>query len=147
MLGTLVEERIADVAGLKLVEGAAGFAALRQGDKLTLPRVTPAAYVVVLQEQPGPDLRDTGLSVAQDVMYHVAIITVVKFAGDTTGDKTNALSDQIRSGIKNKIFGWTPAGFDEAFARGPSVLFDFDAGAHWHQDEFFTKRLEVPENE
>lgn len=146
MLGTDVEDRIADVDGLEMVGGAAGFAALRDGDALRVPNKTPAAYVIVLQESPQGDLRDTGLSVLQLVTYHVAIITVVRVANDRDGEKTNARSDQVREGIRNKLFGWTPPGFDGAFIRGPSTLFDFDGGAHWHQDEFITERNEVPSN-
>lgn len=146
MIGTDVETRIADVEGLKLVAGAAGFAALRKGDVLQVPNLTPAAYVVVLREQPQGDLRDTGLSVLQLVTYHVAVITVVRVANDKLGDKTNAISDQVRGGIKDQLFGWTPEGFDGPFIRGPSMLFDFEGGAHWHQDEFITERYEVPSN-
>lgn len=146
MIGTDVEARIATVEGLKLVAGAAGFAALRKSDGLQVPNLTPAAFVVVLREQPQGDLRDTGLSALQLVTYHIAVITVVRVANDKHGEKTNAISDQVREGIKSQLFGWTPPGFDGAFIRGPSMLFDFDGGAHWHQDEFITERYEEPSN-
>lgn len=146
MLGSDVEAQIKEVEGLRLVGGAAGFAALRKGDKLTLPPQTPAAYVIVLREQPEGDLRDTNLSVLQLVTYHLAIISVVAVANDRLGELTNAASDQVRRGIRDKVFGWTPPGFDLPFIRGPSVLFDFVSGAHWHQDEFITQRYEEPSN-
>ena len=146
MLGTLVENRIGDVPGLMSVGGAAGFAALKEGDTLRLPNRIPAAFVIVLGEQPGPDVRDIGAPVLQTVAYHVAVITVVKVANDRDGERTNAISDQIRDGIKAKLFGWVPDGFDFAFKRGPSGLLDFEAGAHWHQDEFITYKDEVPTN-
>jgi len=146
MLGSDIEARIADVGGLLLVEGAAGFAALRDGGELRVPNKTPAAYVVVLREQPQPDQRDTGLSVLQRVVYHVAVITCVKVANDMHGEKTNARSDQVRQGIRDKLFGWVPPNFEGAIVRGPSTLFDFAGGAHWHQDEFMTDRYEEPIN-
>ncbi len=145
MLGTDIETRIeAEVGELKLIGGAAGLAALRQGSKVVVPPQTPAAYVVVMREQPEGDLRTTGLSALQRVVYHVAVITVVRVANDRQGEQTNAQSDAVRQSIRDALFGWTPPAFDDAFIRGPSTLFDFEGGAHWHQDEFITARYEEP---
>lgn len=146
MLGTDVEIRLATVPGLNLVAGAAGLAALRQGDRLTVPPQTPAAYVVVLREDPQADQRITDLSALQRVVYHLAIITVVRVANDRQGERTNAVMDQVRQGIRDALYGWVPPGFEAPLVRGPSVLFDFEGGAHWHQDEFITERYEVPSN-
>ncbi|MFZ5653169.1 MAG: phage tail terminator protein [Pseudomonadota bacterium] len=144
MLGTDVEARLATVTGLALIAGAAGLAALRQGDRLTVPPQTPAAFVIVLREDPQADQRTTDLSALQRVIYHLAVITVVRVANDRQGERTNAIMDQVRQGIRDALYGWVPPGFEAPLVRGPSALFDFEGGAHWHQDEFITERYEVP---
>lgn len=146
MLGSDVETRLRELPELEGVFGAAGFADLRQGDKLKVPSRTPAVYVVPLRELPQDDLHTIGAPVVQKVVYHIAVITVVRVANDKTRERTNAKMDAVRQAIKGKLYGWVPPGFPEPFVRGPAYLFDFEDGAHWHQDEFITERHEEPES-
>ena len=144
MLGSDVEARLADIALIKDIQGAAGFAALRKSGKLKVPNTTPTVFVVPLREVPANDLYGTDSSVLQNVVYHIAVITVVRVANDSRRERTNALMDDVRSAIKQKLFGWVPPGFDSPFTRGPSQLFDFSDAAHWHQDQYLTDRFEEP---
>ncbi|CAA0103571.1 phage tail terminator protein [Zhongshania aliphaticivorans] len=145
MLSSDVEARLrSEVSELKAVYGAAGFANLRQGNELRTPPQTPAAYVITLREVPQKDLYDVGNGVLQNVVYHIAVITVVRVANNNLGDETNTQMDLVREEIKAALYGWTPAGFEQQFKRGPSALFDFAGGAHWHQDEFIIDRYEEP---
>lgn len=144
MLSTDVEARLGEIELIKDIQGAAGFADLRGKDGLKVPRQLPAVFVVPLREDPQDDLQTIGAPVLQKVVYHIAIITVVRVPNDLRRDRTNALMDQVRQAIKGKLYGWVPPGFDEPFIRGKSALFEFEDGAHWHQDEFITDRYEEP---
>ena len=148
MLGSDVEARLkANAPLLKDVFGAAGFANLRQGSELKVPARTPAAFVITLRETPQPELNDIGNGVLQNVVYHIAVITVVRVANSRHGDESNTEMEAARLQIKNAIYGWRPAGFDQQFTRGPSALFDFAGSAHWHQDEFIIDRYEEPSSD
>jgi len=147
MLATDVEARLAAIGQIKAIQGAAGFADLRQGDKLKVPNTTPTVFVIPLREVPQGDLHTIGTPVLQKLVYHVAIITVVRVANDRTRERTNAAMDEIRQAVKDKLFGWVPPDFDMPFTRGPSALFDFVDGAHFHQDEYIVERHEEPNSD
>ncbi|WP_286694977.1 phage tail terminator protein [Spongiibacter sp. UBA1325] len=147
MLGSDVEARLANIAAIKDIQGAAGFAALRKNGKLKVPNITPTVFVVPLREVPADDLHGTQTSVLQNRVYHIAVITVVRVANDSRRERTNALMDEVRAAIKHALYGWTPPGFDTPFTRGPSQLFDFSDAAHWHQDEYLTDRYEEPSSD
>lgn len=148
MLSSDVETRLrSEASELKKVYGAAGFANLRQGSELRTPPQTPSAFVVTLREVPQKDLYDVGNGVLQNVVYHIAVITVVRVANDRMGDETNLKMDLVRQQIKDALYGWKPDGFETQFKRGPSALFDFAGAAHWHQDEFIIDRYEEPSSD
>lgn len=146
MLTDKVETRLKnEVSSLRLVSDAAGFAALNQDGKLLIPPKTPASYVIELAARPGPNQRTTAHAGAmQEVFYHIVVITVARVANDRDGSKTGAVMSEVRQQIKDALFGWTPPEFLVSFELGPSALYDFAGGAHWHQDEFITSRHETP---
>ena len=115
MIGSDVEARLASINLIKDIQGAAGFADLRKGNKLKVPNTTPTVFVVPLREVPKEDLRAIGTPVLQEVVYHIAIITVVRVANDLSRERTNVLMDNVRQKIKDKLFGWIPPGFEMPF--------------------------------
>jgi hypothetical protein len=138
-----LETRLEQASTIKRVEGAVDLAAVMEAGKA--PNITPTAYVVPLRETPGKSDRSMGPPV-QTVTERIAIITVIKKAGDRRGKKANAELKLVRDEIRQLLFGYVPSSEYQRLALGPSGLLSFNNGVIWWQDEFITSQLRDANN-
>ena len=98
-----VIERLADVAELKLVGGAAGL----QAALAAPPRAMPAAYV--LSEEAGQEPGDYTGAYAQPMTATVKVVLWVRHAGDATGAKASAAMEGVERAVRTALRDWSPA--------------------------------------
>jgi hypothetical protein len=120
------------VPALKLVGGAADF----QNAAESKPKVTPAAFVIPLEEMPSPN--SMGNVVIQRVAARIGVVWVVRNVSDTKGVQAKDDLDVLRKAGKDALLGWSPSGGFAPFERGPSALLAFRDGHMWWQDIYQT---------
>jgi hypothetical protein len=120
------------VQALKLVGGAADF----QNAAESKPKVTPAAFVIPLEELPSPN--SMGNVVIQRVAARIGVVWVVRNLSDTKGVQAKEDLDVLRKEGKDALLGWSPSGDFAPFERGPGALLAFRDGHMWWQDIYQT---------
>lgn len=113
------------------VAGGVSLAALK-----SVPSRTPAAFVLPVSEQAGPNTSGT-LEVNQRIVRRFAVIVVVRDVRDATGEAAydGGLS-QARGEIDAALVGWAPEPGAGLVTRAGGRLLSFSSGALWWQDEF-----------
>ncbi|MCX7172437.1 MAG: hypothetical protein NT159_00540 [Proteobacteria bacterium] len=119
--------------GLALVGGAAEF----QKAAETNPPATPAAYVIELSEDAGPNLVPP--DVHQRVKANIGIVHVIRNVADAKGDAARKDMEALRGGTKGKLLGWSPATGYAAYERARSNLLVFRDAHMWWQDGYSTE--------
>lgn len=133
MLSAIATRLDTQVAALLHVGGAAEFAAAAE----TNPLAVPAAYVIALQETPGPN--QLGNDVHQRIVAHVGVVLVVRNVADTTGAAAQADLKTLRAAVQTALLGWQPAtGYDPLERAAPSGLLAFKDQHLWWQDAYAT---------
>lgn len=121
---------------LKLVEGIAEFAALKGAN----PTVSPACYVMVLDEDPAPN--EQGTWVEQRVACRIGVVFAVRSVADATGKAAKDLLQPYRNAVRDLLLGWMPASCTDVAERGKSALLKFQDGYVWWQDSYLTAYYE-----
>ena len=129
-----VETRLgSQVAELKLVEGAAGFAGL----SVNPPKEKqPAAYVIPVADSAGGNL--VANRVRQKVEKRFGVILVLGNLRDRRGATASRQMEAIEDSVIAALLGWPPvAGLLGCLYAGGRVI-DFRDGAVWRLLEFTT---------
>jgi hypothetical protein len=100
-----------------------------------LPQVTPAAFVVPLGVRGGAADAATGLF-RQSVDHIVAVILVVRVAGDRTGKHSLAPLRTLRAAVVEALCGWAPGDQIGAFRLDRSRLLSLNDGTAIEQIDF-----------
>ncbi len=93
-----------DPAVFRLVAGAAAFSAL-SGQ----PPATPAAYVLIEEEQSAENERITG-PVMQRTEADIAVIIVTRNVADNTGAAAAEDVETLKAAVRAALIGFVPAG-------------------------------------
>lgn len=117
------------------VEGAAELAALVQQNKL--PQRTPAAFVLPLAQDGGPNDAATG-GHRQRVLETVGVVVVVRHAGDATGRKQIAEFVPVLNAVRDSLAGWLPDASYDVFEFLRGRLVGLAGGAALQQLDFRT---------
>lgn len=128
--------RLADqVPALRLVEGAAEFAALVDGERL--PRAMPAAYGFLAGET-GSD-SPTWSRTRQRVPVQIGLVLVARNVADARGEAAAADIDTLRAAVRAALLGWVPAAGCAPMQFASGALAAFRAGALWWLDTWRTE--------
>ncbi len=132
-----IEARLeAQVPELKLVDGAAAFAALKTNPPKSKQ---PAAYVFPIAERASKSAV-TG-AVRQMVSERFAVALALGNLKDRRGEKATQQMEAIRKSVRAALLGWVPeAGYEGCLYAGGRTLGLQDA-VIWHQLEFTTEYL------
>lgn len=131
-----IRERIerAGIRDVRRVHGAAQMAvAMERG------QFDADAYVTLLQRQAGKNVLVN--AVQQEVAARIAVISIIKVAGDATGEKQADLVEARSDAVTQSLLGWSPASGYSLFTAASSRLLDFDGQAVIWADEFETTYL------
>lgn len=132
MINALKERIRQMVPAIKLVGGAADFQSAAEAN----PAVTPACFVIPMEEQPEPN--KLGDIIIQRVHAQVGIVLVVRNLTDAKGVAAQADIDALRKQVKDQVFGWQATPDLDPFERGNSHLLAFRDGHMWWQDLYTT---------
>lgn len=126
-----------DSLGLKLVEGVASFQAAYEN----APPATPAAYVVLAEEVPGPN------PWSGEVLQQTRIVAGVCFTLANVADPRGAAAAHdlkaLRLAVKNSLLGWSPATGYDPLERGRCHLLGFrPGGLMWWQDTYYSTYID-----
>lgn len=119
------------VPALKLVGGAADFQVASEAK----PTVTPACFVILLEDYPGPS---NTTSLIQRVEVSVGIVLVVRNVTDNKGAAALQDLEVLRSAVKQVLLGWEPDQGYDPYERGPGRLMAFRDGHMWWMDIYKT---------
>jgi len=122
----------ATVPAIKLVGEAADFQTAVENN----PKITPACFVIPLQEM--PERAEFAGAMLQQVAVAVGVIIVIRNVADTTGAAAKANIDTLRKQIKDQLYGWKAETQLDPFERGASNLLAFREGHMWWQDVYLT---------
>ncbi|MBI3712595.1 MAG: hypothetical protein HY253_06495 [Burkholderiales bacterium] len=131
MINALKERIKQTVPELKFVGEAADFQAAAESN----PLVTPACFVLLMDERPGKSQTDV---LVQRVEATVGVAFVVKNLKDTKGAAARGALDALRKKVKEQVFGWQASAEFDPFERGASRLLAFRDGHVWWQDLYLT---------
>jgi len=132
MIAAIAQRLDDNVAALKLVGGAVEF----QNAAETNPTATPAAYVIPLEENPGPGAAVS--IVIQRIAASVGVILVVRNVSDPKGAAAQGDMESLRAAVKAQLLGWQPTDAYDPLERGRSGLLAFRDGHMWWQDVYTT---------
>jgi len=105
-----------------------------------VPRSTPCAYVVPLDEQAAQSE-----TIGSSVQLHeasIGVLIVARHAGDASGARGSAVLHDLRQAVHGAIVGWSPPECHSrlAFTRG-SLDDTLPGGTVIWRDEFVVSRL------
>lgn len=126
-----IKTRLQPMPALKLVGEAPDF----QTAVENRPPVTPAVYVMVLGEKPGPVATDVMI---QKVQVAVGVVFVVRNLADNKGVAARTDLEALRRVVRDELYGWCAALDLAPFERGEGHLLAFKDGHMWWQDIFIT---------
>lgn len=136
MIDDVIARLKTNASSLKLVEGAAKFAALKSNPPVSKQ---PAAWVFPVSDAPGANALAVG--VRQRVVERIGVALALGDVGDRRGEAAAKSIETLRDEVRDAIVGWQPsAAFDQfTYARG--ALVDFRNGVVWFEMEFETAIL------
>lgn len=120
------------VPAIKLVGGAADLQSMAE----TNPTVTPACFVIPMEESAAPN--QMGDIIIQKVSSTVGIVLVVRNLADNKGVAAGIDMTALRRLVKDQIYGWQPASGLDPLERGSSHLLVLRDGHLWWQDLYKT---------
>lgn len=121
-----------EVTSLKLVGGAADFAAAAEG-----VRQTPSAFVLPSSERASGSSTGT-MVVSQRNSVRFAIVIAVQNLRDPRGEKAQADLLALRNSIMTALHGWEPDADFDPIEYGGGKLLQLNDQVLWWQDEFVT---------
>lgn len=116
---------------IKLVGGVADFQSAAEAN----PNATPACFVFLMDERPGPSQTDV---LIQRVEATIGVVFVVKNLRPKGGSIDASGLNELRASVKKHLFGWQPSEAFDPFERGASRLLSFRDGHAWWQDLYLT---------
>jgi hypothetical protein len=132
MIDAIKARIMAMVPEIKFVGEAADFQHAAESN----PTVTPACFVIPMEEAPTPSRM--GDIVIQRVRATVGIVLVVRNLTDNKGVAARVDLDGLRKKVKDQLFGWQAKSELDPFERGNSHLLAFRDGHAWWQDQYIT---------
>jgi hypothetical protein len=136
MIDAVIARLAGSVSLLKMTGGAAQF----QNAAETNPKVTPAAFVIPLGEDPGASAM--GDMVIQRVAATIGVILVVRNVSDIKGEAARQDMEMLRAAVKASLLGWQPSGEYDPLQRGRSGLLAFKDMHMWWQDIYTTSYID-----
>ena len=112
------------------VEGAAELAALMGSNEM--PQATPAAYVVPLGFDAGPQRDATGIH-EQMVTESFGVVIVIDYAGDATGAAALPEIEDMVEAVRAALKGWQPVSAIDALSLRRGRLVDLRNGTVFYQ--------------
>lgn len=136
LIDGLIERLKSEVPELRLVAGAAGFAAAADAN----PPATPAAYVFLAGEAGGEGAFDS--PALQRLDLTVAVVLVVRHAGATAG--AGAASDRasLADAVRAALRGYRPSVDHEPLRLQSASLLSFRDRHEWWQQTWQTATYE-----
>lgn len=117
----------------RAVSGAADLQAARESP----PKQLPVAFVIVTQEDAGPNAYST-IALQQHVVATVAVVLCVENRRDVRGAQARVDLEALRTYLLSALLLWAPAqGFDP-IEKGRGKLLAFQDQMLWWQDDFRT---------
>ena len=95
----------------------------------------PVLFVLMLKEQAQPDIRGSG-PLLQSVRLTLGVVTIVRSVNGTEPDLL-----PMRQQIRQRLFGWQPAGFEALALAGGQLLNVISGQVAWI-DQFTTEYTE-----
>jgi hypothetical protein len=135
-----VQQRLRDqVPALRLVEGAAQFAALAA----TPPDARlPAAYVMAASDEAGPNSLAT-MKLRQAISRTIRVVLFARNLRDDRGDAAAADVEALVGQVREALVGWQPAGATRwVELRGGRLLGFVNQVVSWGDDYSCTFHLE-----
>jgi hypothetical protein len=111
------------VPALRLVEGAAKYAALKAPPPVASQ---PAAYVMVLREAAGPN-RVLG-TVRQRLAVTYGVVLITTNVADAKGAQASAEIDALKQLVRAALIGWQPTRDWEPTTLASGALLDLTGG-------------------
>lgn len=136
MIDAVIARLTASVPMLKLIGGAAQFQTAAE----SLPKGTPAAFVIPLEENPGSNAM--GDMVIQRVAVTFGVILVVRNVSDAKGEAARQGMETLRATVKAALLGWQPSPEFDPLERGRSGLLTFKESHMWWQDIYLTSYID-----
>ncbi len=136
MIDAVIARLEASVPLLKAVGGAAQF----QNAAESLPKSTPAAFVIPLEENPSGSAM--GDMVIQRVAVTFGVILVVRNLSDAKGVAARQDMEALRAAVKAALLGWQPTADYDPLERGRSGLLAFKDMHMWWQDIYLTSYID-----
>lgn len=134
----MIDETIARIkdgaATLRLVEGAAAFAAAAAAN----PTALPAAYVMLLDERADPSQLYGRMR--QRVHARLGVTLVWRHAGDARGAAALADLQALRAAVQGLLVGWAPTAAHEPYQFESGSLAAIRDGHIWWQDAYRTSQ-------
>lgn len=133
MLAEIIARLKASAPSLKLVEGAAELASIKDNPP---KERQPAAYVIPIADQAVPNRLVN--AIRQQVTTRFGVVLALGNLGDRRGEASSKAIEAIRAEARTALLGWSPAAADDpiTFVRGSMVA--LKDGVAWWQDEFAT---------
>lgn len=121
-----------DPAIFRLVEDAAAFASL-----VGEPKTTPAAYVLVEEEQSGDNERMTG-PVLQRVEADIAVVIITRNVSDAIGGAAAGDIDALKAVVRKALIGFVPTASQggDPLIHVSGNLLKAKNGHVWHRELF-----------
>ena len=136
MIDAVIARLQSSVSLLKMTGGAAQF----QKAAEAAPKVTPAAFVIPLGEDPGASAM--GDQVIQRVTANLGVILVVRNVSDVKGEAALQDMETLRKAVKDILLGWQPSSEYDPLVRGRSNLLLFKDMHMWWQDIYTTSYID-----
>ena len=115
-----------------IVAGAAEFASID-----TVPTATPAAYVIVEQEQSAENPRATG-PVLQQTAMDIAVIIIAGNVSDSTGAAAASDIEALKSKVRRALIGFEPDQEATPIEHISGELLKLRHGTVWHKELYGT---------
>lgn len=131
MMTETIARLVASAPTLKLVEGAAEYAALKANPPDSR---RPAAFVVPLSEVAGPNVLVN--AVRQRVAAQLGVVFAVGSLRDPRGEQARLDLEAVRAEARTALLGWAPTASHDPFEFLRGDLVDLRDGVVWWQDRY-----------
>ncbi|MFS1704487.1 hypothetical protein [Alteromonas sp. AMM-1] len=130
---TLVQTRIKPI-----FDHVGGAANVREAMGQPIHR-SSVAYVVPVSESPVGNSRDVDIGQPlQESVITFGVVIGIKSINDSTGEKALIQLEQLRTALRNSLYGWKPSSDFEPVLLSKSDLVGFATQGLWWIDRFIT---------
>lgn len=137
LIDALIDRLQSAVPELRLVAGAAGFAAASESN----PPATPAAYVFLTGESGGEGSIDDGTDI-QRIDNSLSVVLVVRHVGAAAGAGAASDLQTLSAAVKKALRGFAPTAEHDPLRFQSAALLAFRDRHEWWQQSWQSARYE-----